>query len=219
MSYSASISFKTIDEQGLYQFLQKLKETATERIDEIAEDEFIYMPSIRYDHLYKDVNPVVERDADEAWAKSAVFTMRFFYLSEHNLLGVFGVPSSVEEIFDSTIYFQNSCDQDYEFDEWNGVPIFEQIAEKWKTSTDEDVISKYCETRGEWEEDEGEIPVDYYRRTFAYEEIWEMCEDYMWSDKKAVHLSLFSYYDFEPITKFVATCKEKYAKWRGADNG
>ena len=65
-----------------------------------------------------------------------------------------------------------------------------------------------------WDEDEGDIPIDYYRRTFAYEEIWGMCEDYMWSDNKAVHLSLFSYYDFEPIKNFVVACKEKYAKWR-----
>lgn len=214
MSYSASISFKTIDAKGMYAFFQKLKETATERIDKIAEDEFLYMPSVRHDHLYKDVRPIVVQDADKAWSKSAVFTMRFFYLAEHNLLGVFGVPSSVEEIFDATIYFQNSTDQDYEFDEWKGVPIFEQIAERWKTSTDEDVIRKYCEERGMWDEDEGDIPIDYYRRTFAYEEIWGMCEDYMWSDNKAVHLSLFSYYDFMPIENFVVACKEKYAKWR-----
>lgn len=209
MSYGASISFKTIDVQGLYLFFQKMKKTATERIDEIAEDEFLYMPSVRYAHLYKDVRPIVAQDADEAWAKSAVFTMRFFYLAEHNLLGVFGVPTCIEEIFDSTIYFQNSTDQDYDFDEWNGVPIFERIAERWKTSTYEDVLRKYGEDRGEWDEDDGEIPIDYYRRTFAYDEIWAMCEDYMWNDKKAVHLSLFGYYDFDPIKRFVATCRER----------
>lgn len=215
MSYGASISFKTIDEQGMYQFFQKLKDTAKDRIDKIAKDEFLYMPSIRYAHLYKDVRKIVAQDADKAWAKSAVFTMRFFYLAEHNLLGVFGVPSGIEEIFDSTIYFQNSTDQDYEFDEWKGVPIFEQIAENWKASTDEDVIRKYCEDRGMWDEDEGEINLDYYRRTFVYEEIWGMCEDYMWHDDKAVHLSLFGHYDYEPIKKFVATCKEEYVKFRG----
>ena len=214
MSYGASISFKTIDAAGLYQFFQKLKDTTTDRIDKIAEDEFLYMPSIRYAHLYNEVKPIVAQDADEAWAKSAVFTMRFFYLAEHSLLGVFGVPSEVVEIFDAVIYFQNSTDQDYEIDEWKGVPIFEQIAERWNASTDEEVRRKYYEDYGDDEDELDDLSLDYFRRTFAYKEIWGMCEDYMWSDYKAVNLSLFGHYDFEPITKFVSACKEKYAKWR-----
>ena len=213
MSYGASISFKTIDADELYQFFQNIKHTASKHIDKIAEDEFIYMPSVRYKHLYNDVKGVIARDADEAWAKSAVFTMRFFYLADHNLLGVFGVPSAVKECFDATIYFQNSTDQDYEFDEWKNVPIFAQIAEKWKTSTDDDVLRKCNDERDDDEIDTDSL--DYYRRTFAYEEIWSMCEDYMWHDDKAVHLSLFSYYDFEPFMKFVEVCKEKYEQWIG----
>lgn len=215
MSYHADISFKTIDPSGLYQFLQAVKDTARKHIDKIAEDEFIYMPSVRYDHLYNECRPVVTQDADEAWAKSAVFTMRFFYLAEHHLLGVFGVPSAVQECFDSTIYFQNSTDQDYDFEEWKDVPIFSQIAERWKTATDEEVRQHYNDDRGEYDPDEDEFPFDYYRRTFAYEEIWAMCEDYMWRDEQAVHVSLFGYYDFEPIKKFVAECRECYAIWRG----
>lgn len=216
MSYHAEISFKTIGITELYQFLQKIKDTASKHIDKIAEDEFLYMPSVRYDHLYKEVRSVVARDADEAWAKSAVFTMRFFYLAEHNLLGVFGVPSAVQECFDATIYFQNSTDQDYEYDEWKDVPIFAQIADRWKASTDEDVLRKYNADRNDDEMDTDDF--DYYRRTFAYEEIWAMCEDYMWNDNQAVHLSLFSYYDFQTIMQFVEACKEKYEQWRGADN-
>ena len=213
MSYQASISFKTIDANHLYQFFTHIKHCTRKNIDQIAEDEFIYMPSIRYKHLYKEVKPIVAEDADERWARSAVFTMRFFYLADHNLLGVFGVPSDVQECFDSTIYFQNSTDQDYDFDEWKNVPIFSQIADKWKHTSDEEIRKEYYGKIGAEEDDPEEIPLDYCRRSFAYKEIWEMIEEYLWNDEMAVHLSLFGHYDYEPIQKFVYACKQKYEEW------
>ena len=209
MSYHADISFKVLKHEEIYPFFQTLKERASHSISEIAEDEFLYMPSVRYEHFYADVRPEVKTRVDEAWAKGA-FTMRFFYLAEHNLLGVFGVPTAVRNVFDETIYFQNSCDQDYDFDEWAAVPVFAQIAEKWRTATDEAVRAKYgAEREGECDEDC--IDLDYYRRSFAYDEIWGLCAEYMWHDELAVHLSLFGYYDFEPIGKFVHVCREKFA--------
>lgn len=91
----------------------------------------------------------------------------------------------------------------------DAVPVFAQIAEKWRTATDEAVRAKYgAERDGECDEDC--IDLDYYRRSFAYDEIWEMCAEYMWHDELAVHLSLFGYYDFEPIGKFVHVCREKW---------
>lgn len=219
MSYHATINFKTLKPNELYPFFQKLKATTSKSIEQIAEDEFIYMPSNRYGHLYENVREAVKRGADEAWAKG-VFTTRFFYLAEHDLLGVFGVPSAVESIFDDTIYFQNSCDQDYKYDTWAKIPPFAEIAEKWRNATDEEVKAKYnAESYGEWDEDEN-CDLDYYRRTFAYDEIWGMCESYMWHDELAVHLSLFGYYDFLPIKQFVGLCKEKYERefGKGADD-
>ena len=209
MSYHATISFKTLKTNEIYPFFQKVKKSVSDNLEKIAEDEYLYLPSIRYAHLYEGVRRVVEEEADEAWARN-VFTMRFFYLAEHDLLGVFGVPSEVQEIFDDSIYFQNSCDQDYEFEEWSKIPPFAKIAERWRTATDDEVRDKYgADGYGEW--DEGEDPdLDYYRRTFAYDEIWGMCEEYMWHDELAVHLSLFGFYDFLPRKKFVGFCKEKY---------
>jgi hypothetical protein len=211
MSYYAAISFKMLKHGEIYPFFQAFKKKVSHSISEIAEYEFSYMPSVRYEHLYADAPPAAKTRADEAWAKG-VFTMRFFYLAEHELLGVFGVPTVVQDIFDKTIYFQNSCDQDYDFDEWAAVPVFAQIAEKWRTATDEAVKAKYIAER-DGECDEGCADLDYYRRTFAYDEIWALCEGYMWHDEQAVHLSLFGYYDFEPIGKFVKMCGEKWQDW------
>ena len=212
MSYHAEISFKTIKPNELYSFFQKLKAETVKNLDAIAEDEFLYMPSVRNEHLYNDVRAAVKRDANEGWAKQ-VFTHRFFYLADHDLLGVFGVPNKAKQVFDKTIYFQNSCDQDYEFDEWKGVPVFEQIADKWANTTDQEVRRKYLETNsGSWDEDE---PFDhgYYRRTYAYDEIWDMCSEYLWNEDSVVYISLFGFYDFYPVGKFVDKCKEKYEAW------
>ena len=191
-----------------------LKKEAIKKLELIAEDEFLYLPSLRYEHLYKDTRAVVSHDADEAWAKSCVFSMRFAYLADKNLLAIFGVPTALRECFDSTIYFQNSCDQDYEFEEWKDVPVFAEIAERWKNATDDEVRHHYWEERRDWDEDADEIPLDYYRRTFAYDEVWGMVEDYMWNDDEALHLALFGYYDLANIHKFVSACRAKADTWR-----
>lgn len=216
MSYNATISFKTVELSGLYHFFQKLKAETAKKINAIAVDEFLYMPSVRYEHLYKDTHSVVQNDADEAWAKG-IFTHRFFYLAEYNLLGVFGVPNDVQQVFDANIYFQNSCDQDYEFETWSGVPVFEQVAEKWKNATDEEVRRKYTEEDdGSWDE---EVPFDYdyFRRKYAYDEIWDMCEEYLFNEDSVVYVSMFGYYDFQPIIKFVKKCREEYKKFCNID--
>ena len=212
MSYNATISFKTLKAAEIYPFFQEFKKCVSNSLNDIAKDEFLYMPSIRYDYFYKDEKDTVVNEIDRAWAKN-VFTMRFLYLSEHELLGVFGVPTSARDIFDNTTYFQNSCDQDYKFEEWAGIPIFERIAEKWKTASDELVKERYTsEEYGEW--DEGEEPnLDYYRRTFAYDEVWKMIEDYMWCDEQAVSLSLFGAYELYKLQTFVGLCREEYEAW------
>lgn len=209
MSYHATISFKTLKPNEIYPFFQKLKKSVRHNIKKIADDEYLYVPSIRHKHLYDGVQEAVIQNADESWAKS-VFTVRFFYLAEHDLLGVFGVPSAAQGVFDDSIFFQNSCDQDYEFDEWAKVPSFAKIAEKWRTATDEEVKKKYVDERyGEWDET-SDPDLDYYRRTFAYDDVWAMCEDYLWNDELAVHLSLFAYYELYLLHAFVGLCKEKY---------
>ena len=128
-------------------------------------------------------------------------------------MGVFGVPDDVKQVFDASIYFQNSCDQDYEFNEWNGVPIFEQIANKWANATDDEVARKYLEENSSSWDDEEPLDNDYYRRTFAYDEIWDMCSEYLWNDDRVVYISLFGYYDFQPISKFVEKCKKHTQLW------
>lgn len=208
MSYYAQINFKVIKEGELYAFLKKIKGTCKEKFNEIAEDNFIFMPSIKNDCMLKNDSEYAREQLDRAWMRNSIFSYRFFYIPEHNLLGVFGTP--VKGIFDLTCDFQNSCDQDYDFKCWKGIPIFEQIAEKWKNAT-EDEVEAYYNKR--WGEDEGEMDYDYYRRSFAYDEIWRMCEHYLYSEDDVVYISMFGGYEIAEQKGFVHKCREAYNEW------
>ena len=214
MSYSATINFKTIKEGELYAFFKKIKDTCKEKFDEIAEDNCIYMPSINKDYLLKNDSEYGKDQLDRAWMRNSVFSYRFFYIPEHNLLGVFGVPDAVNDIFDLTCYFQNSCDQDYDFEDWKGITIFEQIAEKWKNATDSDVIKHYREDRGFDYDEEDASDIDYYRRSFAYDEIWRMCEHYLYYEEDVVYISMFGGYEIAEQKGFCHKCRKDYDEWK-----
>lgn len=227
MSYSATINFKTVKEGELYGFLNQIKDACKEKFDEIAKDNFIFMPSINKDYLLKNDSEYAKDQLDRAWMRNSVFSYRFFYIPEHNLLGVFGVPDGVDEIFDLTCYFQNSCDQDYPFTDWNGIPVFEEIANKWKNATDSEVIEHYHNRYGGVYEEEWDSDLEYYRRSFAYDEIWEMCETYLYHEEAVVYVSMFGGYEIAEQIGFVHRCRKAHEEWRnkieaekgGADNG
>lgn len=214
MSYSATINFKTIKEGELYAFFKQLKDACKDKFEEIAKDNFIYMPSVRNRHLLKNATEWEKDELDHAWMRNSVFSYRFFYIHEHDLLGVFGTPDAVHDIFDTTVYFQNSCDQDYEFDTWKGIPIFEEIAEKWKNATDEETRKHYHEKYDEYDDDD--FDHDYYRKTFAYDEIWGMCEKYLYKESEVVYISMFGGYELFEICKFVELCRIAYEEWRNS---
>ena len=213
MSYHATISFKTIKEGELYSFFQQLKQHLANEIINIAEHEYLYMPTIRIRHKYNNIDEYVKEEADLAWARNSIFTYRYFYLPEVNLLGVFGLPNVAHKLFDATCYFQNSCDQDYDYDEWKGVPTFEKIVEKWKNATEEEVRKQY-EEHCKWDE---ECDYEYWRRSFVYDEIWGMCEKYLWDESEVVYLSIFGSYENYVLRAFVHRCRKCYEEKFGEE--
>ncbi len=213
MSYSATINFKTVREGELYDFLKRIKDACKAKFDEIAEDEYIFMPSINKDYLLKNDSEYAKDQLDRAWMRNSIFSYRFFYIPEHNLLGVFGVPSAVKDIFDLTCYFQNSCDQDYDFEDWNGVPYFEFIAEKWKNATDSEVIEHFRRDRGRDYDEDYASDLDYYRRSFAYDDIWKMCETYLYHEEDVVYISMFGGYEIAEQKGFCKKCRDAYDEW------
>lgn len=217
MSYSCTIHFKNIKADKVYSFFQELKTKLISKTDEIAKYNFLWLPSIRNDYKYKNIDGFIVDDADCNWVQNCLFKYRYFYIPQHELLGVFSLPNGFDDMFDNVSYFQNSCDQDYEFDEWKGIPIFEQIAEKWKNATDEMVKVHYVE---KWDEyDEEDFDCDYYRRDFAYDDIWRMFEDYLYKDELCVYLSIFGGYEHYHLSVIVQKCKNYYEEWKNRVQG
>lgn len=218
MSYWCEICFKEIAGDDVYAFLQKLKAEAIAHIPEIAENNASFSPLFKKHSWESDFEPSRElREATIDWAKSNVFRYRFFYDKEHHLLGVYSIDDCMHSLFDCVHEFQNSCDQNYNFDTWNGVGCFEEVARKWQEASDEKVKVWHKEHfEVEWDSDR-ESRLDYYRQSAAYHEIWENFEHTLEDDSSVVYFSLFGFYDFEAMAMFYAcvedAVKQKIKDW------
>ncbi|MEE1503103.1 MAG: hypothetical protein UGF89_02515 [Acutalibacteraceae bacterium] len=212
MSYEALIHFKNIPANEVYSFMQTFKTEVLKKVDDIAKDNFVWLPSIRDSHLYKDVEERIIREIDKAWVHN-VFKFRYFYLPKYELLGIFSVPDGFKDMFDNVTYFQNGCDQNYDFEEWNGVPLFEEIANKWKNVlSDKDVFELYRKKHGKWLKDE-KFDYDYRRKSFCYDEIWSHISNFLFKDSDCVYLSLFGGYELREIYDFISKCKKHHEEW------
>lgn len=207
MSYSCEISFKEINPEDVYDFLVALKNKLIDNIENIAKDNYIYAPFVRYQHKpYTKLENYSDIECNNSWVKQ-VFTYRYFYLKEYNLLGIYGLPSSVQHLFNDTIYFQNSTDQDYDLTNWDKIKLFKDVADKWKNCTNNYIIqTQDCD-----EDDD----IEYNRKSGCYSEIWNTyLKDTLFNDNSIVYLSCFGSYDLLYIHQFLYNC-EKYAKEGG----
>lgn len=212
MSYQCEIFFKDIPADKVYEFLQNLKTETLKRVNDVCKENFLWMPSIRDSHLYKDIPDHIVRSIDEAWIHT-LLKNRYFYLPKYNLLGIFGLPEILKDMFDNVTYFQNSCDQDYSFDEWKGIPLFEEIANKWEnTLTDAEVFAKYEEKYCKWDEDE-EFKYDYCRKSLCYDEIWSNFSQFLYDDSICLYISFLGGYELYEVSKFRSKCKHLYEEW------
>ena len=227
MSYSCEICFKKLEAEDVYDFLQQFKTAVREKLANIAEDNFLWVPYIRHSCNVPENFGDVSRDKRteaEFWAYRSIFSYRYFYDKEFKLLGMYSVPECVQDLFDGSVYFQNSCDQNYNRKEWQGIAEFEAIYDKWQSCPVKDVEKHYLEkhSRTIQEEYAGEDidyeqTIAYYRKTFAYKEIWNRYEASLYNEDSIVYLSLFGFYDLVHVTRFLKICHDKYIEWRNRD--
>ena len=211
MSYGAEICFKVVPADQVFNFFHELKTACTSKLEEIAKDNFLYLPSKRRE--YRETSEYHQDNANRLWMRSNVFTFRYFYLPERDLLGMFNVPSEVTNLFDKSIYFQNSCDQDYDWEVWEGIRDFEVIAQKWIDVSDETVFEKYKADHFGTEDDREDFDYNYYRKTFCYDEIWELFSQFLYQEEKVVYLSLYGGYELYEASKFCGYCQDFYNEW------
>lgn len=213
MSYSCEISFKQISGDDVYEFFQNFKRRTVEHIPEIASTHVVFSPLYNAHPWEGEFEPTRElREATITWAKESVFRYRYFYNRDLHLLGVYSVEDSQKELFDCTVHFQNSTDQNYPFEDWNGVKYFGDVADKWKNATDEEVKAWYKKEYDEEYNPKWSSDLNYYRQTAAYSEIWGNFEATLENDDSVVYLSLFGFFDFEHMSHFYVCIKESVEK-------
>ena len=221
MSYHAEISFKHIESiTKLYTFISTFKQEISKNFNTIAKNDYCYCPFVNLtkDDLQKDYFDITfdkkYREiyrATEHWFER-VFKYRWCYIKEWKLLGIYGVPECVQSLFDGTVYFQNSTDQDYEKIEYNGIKEFENIFDEWQNVSDENIklaMKHYNHyTDEEIEEDLKYIDYDYYRKTLAYKDIWDKIKYSLYDDDAVSYISLYGFYDAINKQTFLAKCYE-----------
>ncbi len=198
MSYGISVAFKKCKKEEIYDKLKEFKQLFTKRenAEKIISDNRFYFSNYVYMHE-KQAEANIMRVVD-GWVKQ-IFTYRFRYSETLQCLCFVLAKTDVEEInnwFDNFSYFQNSTDQDYDYEDWNGVPYFEEQVEKVKNLSAEGFKKLYISKHPYWDECDEEHfeDDDYNRRSLVYTLCYAEVEDLL-GDKIAI--SLLS--DFEEL--------------------
>lgn len=123
MSYGFDMGFAQANslQEAMTIALEYTQSQMTEKnIRKTIRDNLYYIPSVRTGHIADEESKNRRADtladtADRYWLE-ALFTFRFLYWEEHKLLGIIMMPpENASEKWPLSIYFQNSCDQDYPF--------------------------------------------------------------------------------------------------------
>lgn len=215
MSYSCFISFYHIEPEDVYDKLLSIKTDILSTLDIIGKENYYCMPSFRLQNkLYSEldyINPL--RTLCQYWVYR-ITTYRYFYNAEYKLLGVYSLPDYVACKADKTIQFQNSVDQDYEFEEWQGIDKFEEIYNHYMNMSQEDFIEQYQQ---KYDFDASEIDLSYYRKSQAYSDIWQLFSDTLEDDGSVIYFSLFGFYDLLYIDRVLNAAdeaiKDERARW------
>ena len=171
MSYRITLTF--YPDIKASQVLKKAQQIAKNKLgnfERVIDENYPYCPASMYNANYFSIEEYREKELyhlEKLWIEN-IFTKTFLYWKEFNLLAVVGYDINGA----TTITFQNSTDQNYEYTEWNGVPLFENLVQLAKTTSNKN-IENYEDSLDE-----------YYRQTYAYGLIYKKLNlDYFLANK------------------------------------
>lgn len=176
MSYHMPVHFKQLKSPNeVFEVIDQVYDARKSDVPEILVSIWHELPS-----SFRDIED--KHDAfrlDEPFILSAL-QQKYIYWPELNLLGLVGYPHSLGrdtcDIFPCFLYFQNQSDQDYDFDSYDTIPLFRQIARQ---------IEK---TKGMVVDNlpDGNLDgIDYDLKSLVYETITGLLgiEDYVYEEK------------------------------------
>ena len=117
------------------------------------------------------------------------------------------------------VYFQNSCDQDYDYKEWGDISYFRKQIEFIDTMSKEQFIKWYKENIDDFFEQENSTSdIDYYKRSAVYELCYQPIEKVVWGNDNCIVVNLlyeadYSYINYKNILKRFLIQKAEKEDW------
>ena len=179
MSYHIPINFRKLKSAcEVFEFMDTVHETRTKEIESILLAIWHELPS-----TFRDTN-----DRYDAFRLDRPFILdalqlRYVYWPEYNLLGAVGYPEilgkETAKLFPCHVYFQNQSDQDYDYGTYDGIPLFQQIAEQIRKSKDAVLDNLTCDDASVDHE-----AVDYDLKSQVYKTIEKLLDidSYVYED-------------------------------------
>lgn len=142
-----------------------------EQMKAYIDDNFLFVPSVKYSMGKKLKDKTFSDLADKYWLYG-LFNYRFVFWPKFHLLGLLG--SSESTSFGRVISFQNSTDQDYDWDEWpNNIPYFKERVFATKQALKNGNANFFGEDNDEFDED---TDIEYRLKSELYRKIFdELC--------------------------------------------
>ena len=182
MSYGFDMAFAhVVDEKAAFSLARSYVDKCMEKENarKFIEDNTIYIPSIRYSHIEEATN--MAEVADRYWLEN-LFKFRFLYWPKYQLLGLVGSNRIDDPAFPMSIYFQNSTDQNYDFQEWleGNIPFFKEHVETITNMPQSklfDICKDYLDEDTDLSNPEIEL---YMRQSLLYQRIFSALELQSW---------------------------------------
>ena len=192
MSYYARIYFKQAEsmEEAIKILNNFIKDySSVDNMKKVVEENRYY--------LYRDIyNAGVKIDMTEPYKYITILKHLFqpflvfkaMYYPQYNLLGLcfYDSQNIIDKYFDGLIEFQNSCDQDYDFNTWDCLgEFFINKTNEFKTLPLEDLLQRDKDLLDDYNEDKDYFlkKLDYNRRSAMYDFVWDTLDldDWLWN--------------------------------------
>lgn len=176
MSYRLDLSFKNCEKKDIYKNINELQQLLLKNAEEYIKQNLVY---IRIDDTKDRWYNV---DKIDNFIKT-IFTTHIWYCDKIKALCVVW-GSNVEEIdkwFDGYIYFQNSCDQNYDYKEWEFNLKFKSISDRVQHMNDKQFIKVFQKVNKYYDTEEITKDIDYCKQSFIYDKCYDLINP-IWSE-------------------------------------
>ena len=179
MSYRIDISFKNCKKEQTYDKITEFEDILLKNAEEYIKNNLCFC---QYD---TDKDRWYNNDIIDKFI-SRLFKHHIWYCEDIQALCIVygsGVKE-IQEWFDGYIYFQNSTDQNYDYEEWLFNDKFKSIVE-WVQNLDEEQFRKEFIKENKYYEESQIKFEDYYKKSLVYDKCYHLISP-IWSKGFAI---------------------------------